>query len=106
LEQNAINPIRLRIAPNVPIAGCLPRPGSFFQKAKFGRPGIFPKSFFQNGIFGFAGGGVFPKGGWPHALQNLLSAVFSDPQWLQYGMDAKPSKTIFTPDKIRRAEVL
>ena len=108
LEQNNIIPIRLRTIPSVPIAGCLPRLEAIFKKRFFRlvRAGKFPKSFFHNCNFGFAGGASFPNGGRPQFLQNLLSAVFSVPQWLQYGMDAIPSKVIFFPDETIRAEVL
>jgi hypothetical protein len=47
-----------------------------------------------------------PNGGFPQFLQNLLSAVFSVPQWLQYGIDAIPSRITSTPDKPDRVEEL
>jgi hypothetical protein len=83
LEQNNTNPIRLRIAPSVPIAGCLPRSESIFQDRHF--------------FFGAAT--TFPKGCLPQFLQNLLSAVFSVPQWRQVGMAAIPSRIIFFRSK-------
>jgi hypothetical protein len=108
LEQNNTNPIRLKIIPSVPITGCLPRLEAIFQKGFFRLTciGIFPKSFFLARNFGFGGGGTFPNGGRPQFLQNLLSAVFSVPQWLQYGMDAIPSKVKFIPHETTRAQVL
>jgi hypothetical protein len=56
LEQNNTNPIRLKIIPNVPIAGCRPRSGIFFQNANFCllSSEIFPNSFSKTAILASA----------------------------------------------------
>jgi hypothetical protein len=83
-------------------------PGNYFPKRVF-QPVSYrdiPENFFHGCHFSFATSGTFPNGGRPQFLQNLLSAVFSVPQWLQYGMDAIPSKIKFNPHETIRAQVL
>jgi hypothetical protein len=91
LEQNNRNPIMIKTIPSVPIAGCLP---------------LLESQVLKNVNFGLGAGWIFPNRGRPQFLQNLLSAVFAVPQWLQNGINAILDKIPFTPGKAGRVEEL